>query len=644
MAETAQFDYAKLPDGSYAKFPKGTTPEQMRTKLQEKGLLKSASPAASSPTAPSKSLGERVLDVIGQGAESTFNLPSRLGRRGHELFTEAKTPGGKLMAPLRAESEELNNLLKGLWQSTAPGMIGQPPENKIANAAMMIVGSGEGGEPIRGLEEAAAKPIATALDKEVQTPLRVVMQKIAGAGKEPVLLERLKNEATAKERAANYEKAKADIARDNQEKLGEHAAKMDEAKAAHEAGVKAAQEKYQRELTEHQKASAEQKSAHQEKVAKARREWVDKAMEAKKASDTAAKVSARREALQHGTEAYSDRLLDNIKKTFSTVKGRLDSRWHGLRTTPIKRGASLTVLKDEPLNSPAIAKTIETAENKFLQGSPESIKQFRDLMNWMKEGEGMIDTAEGAKSKLKPITWDEARTHYSALGDRMFSGDLPGNVRQAIRFVRDEGLGKQLRAGAERAGALPQYESLLHDWSNFENDWKDTSSVTLGGGSPLARALKAPSGATLAPQVLGKTGDLLMERLGKYTDAGGSPATAAALRKLNTEMRNLPKVRVPAMPGPIEIPSVKNLGPASEPPAPKEFKSPKAPRMKTADKPEPVPPIDPVAIRKKILTQYAGRPFSYWDVLPPRLFERPALSFEAIRDWVARQPRKELKP
>ena len=409
---------------------------------------------------------------------------------------------------------------------------------------LLISKEGIGESPLGKLTKAAA-------DKTVQTPIRVAMQKIAGAGKEPVV-------------------------------LAERARLVDIEKAA-------------------------------TKTAEAQKEWVQKAAEAKRQQAEAVKVAARKQALDKGQEAYANRLRDNIQKTFQTVKGRLDSRWHSLRTTPIKRGGSLTVLKDEPLSSPAIAETVDVAEKKFLQGSPESIKQFRDLMNWMKADEGMIDTSGGAKSKLKPITWDEARTHYSALGDRMFSGDLPGNVRQAIRFVRDEGLGKQLRAGAERAGALPQYESLLHDWSNFENDWKDASSVTLGGGSPLARALKAPSGATLAPQVLGKTGDLLMQRLGKYIDAGGSPTTAAALRKLNAESKSLPKIKSPELP----------------------------PRPKSPVTPA---PIDPVALRKKILTQYAARPVSWWDILPPRLFERPAMSFEAIRDWVARQPRKELEP
>jgi hypothetical protein len=42
------YDYAALPDGSYAQFKKGTPPEQMKAQLTAKGLLKTSAPAAAS--------------------------------------------------------------------------------------------------------------------------------------------------------------------------------------------------------------------------------------------------------------------------------------------------------------------------------------------------------------------------------------------------------------------------------------------------------------------------------------------------------------------------------------------------------------------------------------------------------------------
>lgn len=376
--------------------------------------------------------------------------------------------------------------------------------------------------------------------------------------------------------------------------------------------------RYEQALEDYKSAAAEKRADYATKVAEARKEWVDKAMEAKRGQAEAASNQARRETLTKGQEAYADRLQKNIKQTFQAVKSRLDSRWHGLRTTPIKRGAALTILKDEPLSSPVIAETVEIAEKKFLQGAPESLKQFHDLMNWMREDTpASVDVVGGVKPKLRPITWDEARTHYSALGDRMYSGDLPGNMVQAIRFVRDEGLGKQLRAGAERAGALPQYESLLHDWSRFESDWKDMSSVTRGGGSPLAIALKAPNAATLISQVTSKTGDLLIERLARYKEQGASPATAAAVRRMEQQIKAVPKVKAPEEPASLKLPH-----------APKEGKPPS--------------PVDPVAIRRaKLLERAAQRP-SWWDILfPPSGIEHAMLKSPAIREWIAQQARKE---
>jgi hypothetical protein len=390
---------------------------------------------------------------------------------------------------------------------------------------------------------------------------------------------------------------------------------------------------YEQALKDFREATAEKKSEYASKVADARREWVSKAMEAKRGQAEAAANKSKRETLRRGQESYTERLQKNIKQTFDTTKARLDARWMKLRSTPIKRGASLTILKDEPLNSKAIADTVDFAEKKYLQGAPESIKQFRDLMNWMREDTGgasasMVDEAGGEKPALRPITWDEARTHYSALGDRMFSGDLPSNVFRAIDHVRNgmdsEGkplpgtLGGQLKAGAGRAGVLPEYESVMRDWSSFESDWKDMSSVTRGGGSPLAVALKAPSPETLMPQVTGRTGNLLIERLAKYRDQGGSPTTAAAIRRLQREIDAVPKTKAPASPDALKLP-----------PEPKLGKPPKVP--------------DPVAIRRNNLISAAGRKVGWMDLIPPYLVEHMAVKSPAIREWIARQPREETK-
>lgn len=106
-------------------------------------------PAAPKELTTPDSMTKKVMDVIGQGVESTMNTPNRMGKRSRELFKQSDNLQGKITAPFRAEGEEVGNILKGLWHSTAPGMIGQPAENNIANAITMMAGMKVGEVPLR---------------------------------------------------------------------------------------------------------------------------------------------------------------------------------------------------------------------------------------------------------------------------------------------------------------------------------------------------------------------------------------------------------------------------------------------------------------------------------------------------------------
>ncbi len=288
---------------------------------------------------------------------------------------------------------------------------------------------------------------------------------------------------------------------------------------------------------------------------------------------------------------YGTDLIQNLKDTYGKVKKGLDTRWDQMRSTPTTSGGKLRILKDAEGNTKALREGIEEAEERFLQGSPGSIRQFRDLVGWMdrlkQQGSG-------------PPTWDELRTHYSAMGDAMYGRPIPNNIYRALEYMRNEVVGKQLQDLAVQAGAGDQYNALLKDHSQFEHDWRDTKSVTRRGGSPLAVAMQSPNSATLVPQVTGRTGDLLVKQLSKYQDAGASPMTASAIRKIGS-------VNPPKPPTPPIIP----------------------------------PEVDPVAVRRQRILEYTSRPKSAYDYLPPRLFTEPLLSMKGIREFVAKYPRKE---
>lgn len=589
----------------------------------------------SMPSAPSKltepePFMNRVLNRVGDAAESTEQMIPNFVNKSRSNFKDGQDLGGwkgvsKMISAIpRAEGSALGDIGKGLYGVSTPGIVQRiankdDPANIIADAGMMLAGSGE--EPVKSGLESGAKMAAEG-GIMAGTPVRVLSQEIAGAGKEPVLLEGMRNKAVAAERASSYEKAKTDTARENSTRMQEHAAEVEKAKQFH-----------QKAVSEYEQSTADKKSEYANKVAKARKEWVDKAYAAKQAEQESAKIDARRETLGRSQSEYGDRLRQNIQDTYKTVKSRLDSRWNGLRSTPTKSGGGLSILGDEKGNAVDLKHGMENAEEEFLQGSPDSLKTFRDLTGWIsRDADGKID---GGGEPLKPPTWNELRTHYSAMGDAMYGREIPANVFRALRYVRDEVVGGQLRDMAAKAGVGEKYSSLLRDHSQFEGDWMDTSSVTRSGGSPLAIARKAPNAATLIPQVTGRTGDLLMERLGKYRDSGASPATASAIRKLGSEIKNLPTVKIPKAPGKLELPKEPSAGESPE------LKLPRDPKMKTAKQTDPVDPVDPVAIRRKKLTEAAAKKFSWWDTFPPYLIERLALKNPAFREWVATQARKE---
>jgi hypothetical protein len=91
------FDYAHLPDGSYAKFKKGTSSEQMRATLMSKGLLKP-------PTQPTKPAASATAPRQPSFLKSAVQYPIEVGKG---LGRAATGIGGYLaQAPQLRPSEE----------------------------------------------------------------------------------------------------------------------------------------------------------------------------------------------------------------------------------------------------------------------------------------------------------------------------------------------------------------------------------------------------------------------------------------------------------------------------------------------------------------------------------------------------------
>lgn len=218
----------------------------------------------------------------------------------------------------------------------------------------------------------------------------------------------------------------------------------------------------------------------------------------------------------------------------------------------------------------------------------------------------------------------------------MYSGELPGNVYKGVGYVRNA-LDRELAAAAKSRGAGQAYASVKSDWSRYMDDWRDMGAISTGG-SPLARVLRAEDPGFVAQQVSGKAGERMAQTLGRYKKFGGNPESISKYRALGDRVKSVPKVRVPSAPGKLELPAEPKMGEAPE------AKQVKPPEMRPGPRLRPVEDVDPVAIRSKKLTEMAGRPFRFYDLFPPYLIEHMAVKNPAIREWLATQPREELKP
>jgi hypothetical protein len=178
---------------------------------------------------------------------------------------------------------------------------------------------------------------------------------------------------------------------------------------------------------------------------------------------------------------------------------------------------------------------------------------------------GIQEFMEGDGGALKAIPgsgklpFDTARVHYSAIGDKLAQGNLPGNVYQALKAVED-GLDKQLTQAAESRNLGKDYTELKANESQFRKDWVDPK-------SPLARAYKALDENFLEPHVMGRGTDYLTKQLERYRQYGAEPDLPLSARRMMEESKaikakpGVPEGTVPTKPTLKEVPRPKPAPP-----------------------------------------------------------------------------------
>jgi hypothetical protein len=390
----------------------------------------------------------------------------------------------------------------------------------LAGQALVTAGLGEAAPAIASdiadaMRAAApyAKDAATYIPRKAGAGLRMGMQDLGGAGKEPV----------------------AKVIRQDAADTAE------------------AQKKYTDALR-----------AVQEKNTVTKSDYVNKEFSARQSEAQQSAVKAQTQTIERGQRIVSQRSMENAKITYKNVKEGLDQRWNKLRQ----------ILGERPINSENVANAVEEAKAKYLMGDPESLTIFNQLTTQLQRPTEFIDP--GVPGQLKPtmkaMPWQQGRIFYTSLGDKMYGGGLPGNVFKALEHVQNA-LDKELNATARNAGPTVGkfYGSTKSDWAQFKKDWDDMSNVSYSdsatgeAGSPLARLVRAADPQTAARAL---ANDRIMGQLARYRPQGMNLDLVKNFRALNTRLDGLDKVTL------AKHPSKPSYEPAPTPPEITASKSP----------------------------------------------------------------------
>lgn len=311
---------------------------------------------------------------------------------------------------------------------------------------------------------------------------------------------------------------------------------------------------YTKSLDKANQSHAEALAEYAEKEADARAKWVQRAFKAKQSAVDNVKAVNKKAVLDRGAQEYTRIAQENIQKTHNAVRAQLDGRWNSLRDA----------MTDATVPAEDLFNAVQDAKAKFLRGSPASTAQFNNLVkeigieNFVEDEHGNMTAAPGNQ----PVPWDTARVHSSAIGRVLSSGNLPGNVYQALNAVRTA-IEDQLGKAAETQGRGPEYQAVRKDWSNYMTDWQDTSGVAKGG-SPLAHAMQSPDVPTVQKIVSGPAGDRMIGTLAKYKKFGGRPDLLASARSTAAAADEIKVPRTTPTPPPYETdvpPELKQVPP-----------------------------------------------------------------------------------
>jgi hypothetical protein len=471
-----------------------------------------------------------------------------------------------------------------------------------------------------------------------------------------------------------------------------------EAKQKFQQDLEAAKQEHLKKVADIEKKNVDAQAKHAETVQQL------KAQAAKKIADTESKkvesskaqsaAETRKAALQTKRGPVYQRMTEmadvaqkNVQDVDSKVRALEGAKWNAFRRE----------VGNPDIDWGKVQNSVSDAERDILQGSPENIAIFKNIMKEgaggqggladasVFRGSGGVDVKEFLSSIKDPVRrnqfiremqakgenigeeagipkegatvpMDTARGFYTELGEKIYGRELPGDVRRALRSVQDSIDGEITRSVAKAGGkdAVMNYRQLKSDWHDYMEAFYDKD-------SPLKKLKEGQDPNDKLRPIVGDEGERAIRLFGKYRNLGADVTQMGRTRNLFTTIKEMssaggkrptatPSLNIPDAPRATEQPSVAGI-----PAAPRMTEHarvvdvPAAPSMKPS--PQFEPPQQPTA---RAVTQYEARkakidqaaqtyahPPSRWELMfPPLLAYRLALKkmlqSPAFKDWLAK--------
>jgi hypothetical protein len=267
--------------------------------------------------------------------------------------------------------------------------------------------------------------------------------------------------------------------------------------------------------------------------------------------------------------AWSDKVVDIAGKTKANLKESFNKRYNAFREAISDKDANGNSVPAKVNWSP-IQGAVKNAEDNILQGSPESITLFRNIM---KEGPQLDEAsvfrssqgneaAQNLKELLRSkqigpkgfdrmmaelhaqgvpteniesapsntitkglqIPHEDAWGYAQELNAKLHGAQLPSDVYRALTSVKeaiDEGL--QETADLKNAGGI---------WKTIQNDYSEYAQRFLDKDSPAYKLMNATNPEDRLSIITGKEGQNLIDALHKYRGFGGDTEIAGKIRAL----------------------------------------------------------------------------------------------------------------